>query len=118
MKTMASEKNQEGSMTFLNGELSNAEESKELNLSEMGHVSGGYNLKDGTPITVALVNAYAEKFKAAGLDARKVYATAQELGFPAVRYKDLEEAERKRGRQADTWASSVIHIINDTKFFA
>jgi len=116
---MASEKNQEGSMMFLNEELSKAEVSKELNLNDMEHVSGGgYNLKDGTPITVALVNAYADKFKAAGLDAGKVYATAQELGFPAVRYKDLEEAERKRGRQADTWASSVIHIINDTKFFA
>ena len=41
MKTMASEKNQEGSMMFLNEELSKAEVSKELNLNDMEHVSGG-----------------------------------------------------------------------------
>ena len=91
---------------------------RELNLDEMENVAGGRNLKDGTPITDEVIDFYANVFKGSGLHADALFTSAENFGFPFVKPKAIEDAERNGVNPADAWSSIMKRIINEGGFIS
>ena len=81
-----------------------------INDMALDNVTGGmvFKLKDGRPITVELIEEYANYMRMAGLNEGSAFEFAREVGFPNVGTKTFTSTSRF----VDYWVTKQKELLN------